>query len=669
MVKLVNLLEVRLMENKRTYEAMLKPLFDFVDIVVRGLDLPEDESIQVKTRVNELVSNMRKSLRRSDNIIWAIQHIRYEEFLRIMDEMVNNFFRIPRSSPVTDEQQYVLDYALKLKKSFAKSLLKATNAKDAEREVRYFSQSSLEHYGSYMNPTEGNFIPEMAEVSFTGRTYLNVERVLNDIENKWKERQTRVINYDNDPKSENYEVLIRFPDGSQWVNLHVASCDLEGQAMGHCGNSYRRDPRYEVLSYRTPSNKHGVPTENTDTRHWVPHLTFIYDKDTGNIVEAKGRANNKPNHKYDRVVIELFKLPFIRGISYSGYMPENNFNLKEVDDDLKKELVSKKPDFASMAYWSWEIKDTHEAFSALLDEFKQYDVPMPEEPYLINGNYVEVYSEDVRYFNSSSVILRDLIALYTGDDIDDFMFDNANVHDSLLENVEVPQDTIWNAIYDFDDDALEKIADYFHVSTRQNRISMIDDLVFKIQRHDEIFLDLLGDISITKKVPFTNEDVASVINLVLSYGPEPDYIIHLDPDTDKISFTITLDTLIAGMESIVSDDPYEGILVYYAKQYGNWETSISENILYNGDYFDESVTDNIHRIMNDADNDFDRLAFRLIENGWDKNEDAALAEFFEVDVSNIDVRDVKDAILEYFSLNESLNEFEHVLLSIMEQSL
>ena len=63
------------MENKRTYEAMLKPLFDFVDIVVRGLDLPEDESIQAKARVNELVSNMRKSLRRSDNIIWAIQHI------------------------------------------------------------------------------------------------------------------------------------------------------------------------------------------------------------------------------------------------------------------------------------------------------------------------------------------------------------------------------------------------------------------------------------------------------------------------------------------------------------------------------------------------------------------------------------------------------------------
>ena len=117
------------------------------------------------------------------------------------------------------------------------------------------------------------------------------------------------------------------------------------------------------------------------------------------------------------------------------------------------------------------------------------------------------------------------------------------------------------------------------------------------------------------------------------------------------------------------NDPYDSESLYYAKEYGSWETAISETILYQGEYFDEGVTDNIHNIMNDADNDFERLVFNLIENEWDTDKDEALAKFFEVDTSNIDARDVKDAILAYFSLNESLNEFEQVLLSIMEQAL
>ena len=114
------------------------------------------------------------------------------------------------------------------------------------------------------------------------------------------------------------ETILSFPDGYKWVDLERGDCDMEAKAMGHCGNAgaLKGDT---ILSLRDDKN--------------IPHLTFILNE--GMLVERKARNNSKPLPKYHNYIIELLKLPIIKGLGAGRYAPENDFKLS----DLKEEEI------------------------------------------------------------------------------------------------------------------------------------------------------------------------------------------------------------------------------------------------------------------------------------------------------------------------------------------
>lgn len=144
-------------------------------------------------------------------------------------------------------------------------------------------------------------------------------------------------------------ILISFPDGYYWTMLPVGGCELEGQAMAHCGNSSNNFQR--ILSLRNVDAK-GNPKA---------HLTFIWHQvrypgemsvpwpaapnaTRGFLGEMKGYANTKPAKKYHRHIIELLKLPMIQLVVGGGYSPQNNFSIEDLTRSQQKSLYQEKPE-------------------------------------------------------------------------------------------------------------------------------------------------------------------------------------------------------------------------------------------------------------------------------------------------------------------------------------
>ena len=129
------------------------------------------------------------------------------------------------------------------------------------------------------------------------------------------------------------KVVLTFPDGYFWTDLERKYCEIEKDAMGHCGNVGGKTDD-TILSLRDSKN--------------IPHLTFILNN--GILGEMKGKNNNKPSEKYHSYIIELLKLPIIKNIKGGGYLPENNFKLSDLTKEQFEELIKLKPEMEESLY-------------------------------------------------------------------------------------------------------------------------------------------------------------------------------------------------------------------------------------------------------------------------------------------------------------------------------
>ena len=144
-------------------------------------------------------------------------------------------------------------------------------------------------------------------------------------------------------------ILINFSDGYYWTMLPTGQCELEGQAMAHCGNVGNKFER--ILSLRN-IDADGNPKA---------HLTFIWHQirypgemsvpwpaapnaTRGYLGEMKGYANTKPAKKYHKHIIELLKLPMIQLVVGGGYASQSNFSLEDLTHRQQKELYQEKPE-------------------------------------------------------------------------------------------------------------------------------------------------------------------------------------------------------------------------------------------------------------------------------------------------------------------------------------
>jgi hypothetical protein len=139
----------------------------------------------------------------------------------------------------------------------------------------------------------------------------------------------------NRPGSRDGKVILNFPDGYKWLDLKRGRCEIEGIAGKHCGNAGEQ-PGDTILSLR-------------DKKDYV-HLTFILNN--GILEERKGKANTKPKEEYHPYILELLKLPIIKGLGKGRYAPENDFQLSDLSEEEIQDLIKVKPEMKMIYYKS-----------------------------------------------------------------------------------------------------------------------------------------------------------------------------------------------------------------------------------------------------------------------------------------------------------------------------
>lgn len=299
----------------------------------------------------------------NDNITWAMTHLKKQDkviwYLRLVK--ISILARMAQTATEEEPKQLFTALAEKAANQLAKKMgtspMQVISAAEDATSRRFIRQ--MEHFMSLGLPAIDAYVFNMQSPG-------EIIQDWTPIEDAWKEKASSLLDMDD----EDSEVVIQYPDGSAWVNINRGYCSQEAEAMGHCGNAGARDSD-TILSYRTPEK-----TEKGDM--WKPHLTFILDTNTGLLGETKGRGNDKPSPKYHDKIVDLLKLPIIKGIRGGGYMPENNFMLSDLPQETQEELVEQKPGLASLDYDFQKRGMTQQLLTRMASMWEETETPFPE---------------------------------------------------------------------------------------------------------------------------------------------------------------------------------------------------------------------------------------------------------------------------------------------------
>ena len=315
---------------KDRYMQMFTPILPYV----QKLNQPLEQAII--SAVDWAVPTLRKD----DKIVWYLRWIKLE-VLRTINKNIEN------ASPIVDGKvQYPVDeqtvetvaamYKKALSQMAAKSRLTAMELPDHSQQIATSDfRRNMEHYMSLGTQA-------IEDYQFNCKVPQEIWADWRPIERIWQERRSKFLDIDYEDNA--VESVIKYPDKSEWVNLNRPYCDLEADAMGHCANSASYTEDDTLLSYRT------VEKDDDGKEMWVPHLTFVLDKETGLLGETKGRENQKPDGKYHGVIMDLLKLPLIKGIRGGGYKPENNFKMEDLPEEVAEKLIDEKPALATIEH-------------------------------------------------------------------------------------------------------------------------------------------------------------------------------------------------------------------------------------------------------------------------------------------------------------------------------
>jgi hypothetical protein len=312
----MNFNDIMLLENKAQYAAMIQPLVALE--VITASD------------AQEVLKFARNNLKRNDRIVWWLK------WYRILKLTSRISWANDPEAPSVIKMQKMLDKVTKVTGS--------TNP--GQRDTRAFNSdfgrvggSNLNHYISMMNR-----VPSMDNIVWDASlTPGDLKAALDNKEEEWKKAAKQEIDIDQYDEPEYagrspWEKVIDY--GAQaWVLIDKDYCDLEGAAMGHCGNDQRGQRGMRILSFRTIVN---------EKRH-KPHLTFIIDQE-GALGEMKGRGNEKPAQKYHKVIIDLLLSDMVTRIRGGGHEPGKNFSFNDLDETQQEAIINQKPALAPLIY-------------------------------------------------------------------------------------------------------------------------------------------------------------------------------------------------------------------------------------------------------------------------------------------------------------------------------
>lgn len=266
------------------------------------------------------INHARSFFKREDRIIWYLRFVKLEILRKLSKGGV---------TPEQDTGDAVVYH--KQYKKLVDNLVRKSGGREVDFTTPTFYpmhrayERDFNHWMSMMDR-----IPELDRVVWQYQTLEQLFDQFEEIEKRWQEQAAddkRRLPKTEDDYS-NAKKIIDFGDGFAWWNLGVSSCDQEGAAMGHCGNTAENEG--EVLSLRKRTGDFDEP-----------FLTFIYHD--GLLGEMKGRANQKPAAKYHPYIVKLLMHPMIEGIIGGGHAPEHNFAMSDLGETERAKIVKAKP--------------------------------------------------------------------------------------------------------------------------------------------------------------------------------------------------------------------------------------------------------------------------------------------------------------------------------------
>lgn len=264
----------------------------------------------IPTEVERKIKEIRRAMVRKDRIVWMLRWYRVDLVLSM----------IAYNSMTPDELTHL--------RTLSNDAIKATGARShiiGPLEQARYAMSSLGKFSHW----SGVQCAELKELRFSYQMPSDLIPRMGEIEKTWIQTRDGLVEL-----APNDKKLIDFGNGWAWFVLDRGACDVEGNAMGHCGNvpSERKGDR--LLSLRKHITK--------DV--WSPHLTFILHHN-GYLGEMKGRGNLKPTKQYHEMIATLLEHPKIKGIIGGGYDPQNNFAIDHLPADKQEHLKKTKPGF------------------------------------------------------------------------------------------------------------------------------------------------------------------------------------------------------------------------------------------------------------------------------------------------------------------------------------
>ena len=207
--------------------------------------------------------------------------------------------------------------------------------------------------------------------------------------------------------------------------------------MGHCGNAPRESSDDTILSLRKEFPMNGE-------MKYSCMLTFILNEQ-GMLTEMKGRGNDKPAARYHKYIVPLLRNDRIEGIIGGGYLPENNFSINDLDEDLKNELIDEKPALAGPTYFiekAWEAGDYEKAARHLEDLVDEVGIRFPNNlEFDLSNADKGMHAVDVEldHWENYEALVREIddeapISLFSLlDEIDNLVISADNINESVNE--------------------------------------------------------------------------------------------------------------------------------------------------------------------------------------------------------------------------------------------
>jgi hypothetical protein len=535
-----------LTENVATYKQMMGPVIQAMNTIHPGN----------AGAISDQTAYYKNALGRSDRIIWALRWLRLSWLKKILDitEDPRNIGREDHD----EEYRKTTDWVWTAHRKVMTELLKSNPVYGSEEGVhgqlsefdtRTFA-NQLHHFVSYVDRQSANYIKAIDDLVWQWQAPDQLIDQMTRIEQEWKASRDQELPHANDAYGGAKE-LINFGDGYSWWNLGVQFCDDEGSSMGHCGNNSGMRKNGDILlSLRQEVSRGGE-------RFHIPALTFILNN--GYLGEMKGRGNEKPAKRYHKYIVALLKSKYIEGIKGGGYMPENNFSMYDLDQELRDDLIAVKPNLESLIERFKRLGAIPEVIEMAQDEAHNADLPniygIEDDGTVILQQWDDLtrLTDDVYGFAPLDAIVKVI------DDTDEMSQDE---RDDISDAMSLEEDDVFEFLTYLPEQYIKRIADSLGLTGDHTSRKFLEKIAMYIDRSK--FRRLIAS-SFVASASFTgikdDPNFIDYIRLVLSIIERSASLgyagLNWDGDlTDPIRLELRFAEFVSGVDGVMGGDEY-----------------------------------------------------------------------------------------------------------------